>query len=184
MGACSIRACSISKLLTPQQQCILLFFLKLPVNIATSKSPPLREQCWYTLDTGFILKMNYHWAWIQIKRGVFGYSGLSLTKLTNVDGSITICHRGIMCIDFDWGIRCMTYTYCWGGGWLYHYSVWSWAESYWNMHISCVLFVSNGSPMYKSITKAKYTHRLETHETMKRVSSANAILSTIEVLLK
>ena len=45
MGACSIRACSISKLLTPQQQCLLLFILKLPVDQATSKIPPLRERC-------------------------------------------------------------------------------------------------------------------------------------------
>ena len=43
MGACSIQACSISKakkgtVLTPQQQCLLLFFLKLPVDQA-SKIP-------------------------------------------------------------------------------------------------------------------------------------------------
>ena len=56
MGVCSIRACSISKLLTPQQQYLLLFFLKLPVDQATSKIPPLCEQCWYTLDTGLLLK--------------------------------------------------------------------------------------------------------------------------------
>ena len=61
-GACSIRACSISKLremdrvLTPQQQCILLFFLKLPVDKATSKIPPLRERCWYALDTRLLPK--------------------------------------------------------------------------------------------------------------------------------
>ena len=28
-------------------------------------------------------------------------------------------------------------------------------QSSWNMHISCLLFVSNGSPMYKSLTKTK-----------------------------
>ena len=46
LGACSIRACSISKLRKcPQQQCLLLFFLRLPVDPATSKIPPLRERC-------------------------------------------------------------------------------------------------------------------------------------------
>ena len=45
-----------------------------------------------------------------------------------------------------------------------------------NMHISCVLFASNGSPMYKSLTKAKKYPELEAHETLKRVASANAIL--------
>ena len=44
------------------------------------------------------------------------------------------------------------------------------------MHISCVLFASNGSPMYKSSTKTNYTQRLETHGILKRVASANAIL--------
>ena len=43
-------------MLTPQQQCILLFFLRLPVDQATSKIPPLRERCSYTLDTGLLLK--------------------------------------------------------------------------------------------------------------------------------
>ena len=28
-------------------------------------------------------------------------------------------------------------------------------QSYWNMHISCLIFASNGSPMYKSLTKTK-----------------------------
>ena len=41
----SIRACSISKLITPQQQCLLLFFLKLPVDQATSKIPPV-DKLW------------------------------------------------------------------------------------------------------------------------------------------
>ena len=42
--------------LTPQQQCLLLFFLRLPVDHATSKITPLRERYWYTLDTGLLLK--------------------------------------------------------------------------------------------------------------------------------
>ena len=41
--------------------------------------------------------------------------------------------------------------------------------------IFCVLFASNGSPMYKSLTKTKKYSELETHETLKRVASANAI---------
>ena len=56
-------------------------------------------------------------------------------------------------------------------------------QSYWNMHISCVLFASNGSPMYKSVTKTKKYSELEAHETLKRVASANAIFNTIKVLL-
>ena len=68
MGAYSIWACLISKLrkywplrdrvLTPQQQqqCLLLFFLKLPVDQAASTIPQLHERCWYTLDTGLLLK--------------------------------------------------------------------------------------------------------------------------------
>ena len=43
------------------------------------------------------------------------------------------------------------------------------------MHILCVLFASNASPMYKSLTKIKYPEP-EAHETLKRVASANAIL--------
>ena len=46
----------------------------------------------------------------------------------------------------------------------------------WNMHISCPLFASNGSPMYKSLTKTKKISELEAHETLKRVASANAII--------
>ena len=43
------------------------------------------------------------------------------------------------------------------------------------MHISCVLFASNGSPTYKSLTKTKKYSGLQTHGTLKRVVSANAI---------
>ena len=68
---------------------------------------------------------------------------------------------GIMCIDFDWGLR-LHDLYILQGRVL--------------MHISCVLFASNGSPMYKSLTKTKYTQELETHEILKRVTPANAIL--------
>ena len=44
------------------------------------------------------------------------------------------------------------------------------------MLIPYVYFASNGSPMYKSFTKTKKHPELETHETLKRVVSANAIL--------
>ena len=46
------------------------------------------------------------------------------------------------------------------------------------MHISCLLFASNESPMYKSLTKKKTKKysELEAHETLKRVVSANAII--------
>ena len=39
-----------------------------------------------------------------------------------------------------------------------------------------VLFASNGSPMYKSLTKTKNYPELEAHETLKREASANATL--------
>ena len=42
-----------------------------------------------------------------------------------------------------------------------------------------VVFASNGSPMYKSLTKTKKKKKyseLEAHETLKRVASANAII--------
>ena len=49
------------------------------------------------------------------------------------------------------------------------------------MRISCILFASNGSPTYKSLTKAKKKYsELETHETLKRVTSINAILKHYE----
>ena len=44
------------------------------------------------------------------------------------------------------------------------------------MHIFCVVFASNGSTMYKSLTKTKKYSELEAHETLKRVASAKAIL--------
>ena len=44
------------------------------------------------------------------------------------------------------------------------------------IHIPCVLFASNGSPMYKSLTKTNKYPELEAHETLKREASANAIL--------
>ena len=43
-------------MLTPQQQCLLQFFLRPPVDEVTSKIPSLRERCYYTLDTGLLLK--------------------------------------------------------------------------------------------------------------------------------
>ena len=39
-----------------------------------------------------------------------------------------------------------------------------------------VLFASNGSPVYKSLTKTKKYSELEVHETLKRVASANATI--------
>ena len=48
----------MDRVLTPQQQCLLLFFLNLPVDQATSKNPPLRERCLYTLDTGLFQKQR------------------------------------------------------------------------------------------------------------------------------
>ena len=42
---------------------------------------------------------------------------------------------------------------------------------------SCLLFASNGSPMYKSLTKTKKYQELEAHETLKRVASANSIIN-------
>ena len=43
-------------------------------------------------------------------------------------------------------------------------------------YISCLLFTSIGSPMYKSLTKTKKYSELEAHETLKTVASANAII--------
>ena len=48
------------------------------------------------------------------------------------------------------------------------------------MHISCLLFASNGLPMYKSLTKTKKYSELEAHEALKRVASANAIIITVK----
>ena len=42
--------------------------------------------------------------------------------------------------------------------------------------MSCLLFATNGSPMYKSLSKTKKYSELEAHETMKRLASANAII--------
>ena len=53
---CSIRACFISKLRKWVRCKLPSSFLKLPVDQAASKFPPLRERCWYTLDTGLLLK--------------------------------------------------------------------------------------------------------------------------------
>ena len=60
-----------------------------------------------------------------------------------------------MCIDFDWGIwlNDLIHTAEEGVNSTIIQSVYE--QSYWNMHISCVLFASNGSLMYKSLTKTK-----------------------------
>ena len=44
------------------------------------------------------------------------------------------------------------------------------------MHISCLLFASIESPIYKSLTKTKKYSEVEAHEALKRVASANAII--------
>ena len=46
----------MDQVFTPQQQCLLQFFLRLPVDQVTSKIPSLRERCLYTLDNGLLLK--------------------------------------------------------------------------------------------------------------------------------
>ena len=47
----------MDRVFTPKQYLLLLLFLfKLPVDQATSKIPPLRGRCLYTLDTGLLLK--------------------------------------------------------------------------------------------------------------------------------
>ena len=48
------------------------------------------------------------------------------------------------------------------------------------MHISCLLFASNGPPMYKLLTKTKKYSELEAHEALKKVASANAIIKHYE----
>ena len=57
-GPVQLASCGMDRVLTPQQQCLLLVFLKLPVDQVTSTSPLLSEQCWYrpTLDTELLLK--------------------------------------------------------------------------------------------------------------------------------
>ena len=82
---------------TPRQQCLLQFFLRLPVDQVTSKIPSLRERCWYTLDTGLLLKAKRPIRDLTTEReslskhGPFGYSRLNVTKYLHVDGSVSIC---------------------------------------------------------------------------------------------
>ena len=137
--------------LTPQQQCLLQFFLRLPVDQVTSKIPSLRERCWYTLDTGLLLKVKrpirrpYHWARIPIKHGPFGYSRLNVTKYLDVDGSVSICPLGIMCIDFEWGIRLNDLIHTAGEGVNSTIIQCVYEQSLTGIYIFCLLFASNGS---------------------------------------
>ena len=82
-----------------------------------------------------------------------------MTELADVDGSVSICpFVGIMCIprllDFDGGIQLYdlyTLLKCLlgeGGGNSTTIQCVR-GQSYWNMHISCVLFASNGPSTYK-----------------------------------
>ena len=66
-----------------------------------------------------------------------------------------------MCIDFDWGIWLNDLIHTAGEG--VHSTIIQCVheQSYWNKHISCVLFASNRSPMYKSLTKTKNTQCLK-----------------------
>ena len=110
LGACSIRACSISNhVLTPQQQCLLQFFLRLPVDQVTSKIPSLRERCCYTLDNGLLLKAKRPIRDLTTGRESRSYMGpsdiLDLNRCRWVSFNMPPRHLGIMCIDFDWGIR-------------------------------------------------------------------------------
>ena len=66
-----------------------------------------------------------------------------------------------MCIDFDWGIWLNDLTHPAGEGVNSTIIQCVHEQSYWNMHISCVLFASNGSPTYKSLTKTKNTQYLK-----------------------
>ena len=150
MGACLIWACSISKLrkycprmdrvLTPQQQCLLLFFLKLPVDQATSKIPTLCERCWYTLDTGLLLKakrpigdLTTELDTACIWKPKCQLEALPLSKNPDQTWSLQIfeakCDEITRCrwVSFNMPpmalcalttieeYGCMIYTYCWGG---------------------------------------------------------------------
>ena len=44
------------------------------------------------------------------------------------------------------------------------------------MQIFCLVFASDGSPLYELLIKTKKYSELEAHETLKRVASANAII--------
>ena len=60
-----------------------------------------------------------------------------------------------MCIDFDLGIRLADLIHTAREGVNSTTTQCVHEQSYWNMRISCVLFTSNGSSMYKSLTKTK-----------------------------
>ena len=167
------------QVLTPQQQCLLQFFLGLPVDQVTSKIPSLRERCWNTLDTGLLLKAKRHIRDLTTewkKHGPFGYSRLNVTKYLDVDGSVSICPLGIMSIDFDWGIQLNNSIHTAGEGVYSTIIQCVHEQSLTGICIFPVLFASNGSPMYKSLTKTKKYSELEAYETLKRVASANAII--------
>ena len=66
-----------------------------------------------------------------------------------------------MCIGFDWGIWLNDLIHTAGEGVNSTIIQCVHEHSYWNMHISCVLFASKGSPMYKSVTETKNTQCLK-----------------------
>ena len=81
-------------MLTPQQQCLLQFFLRLPVDKVTSIIPSLRERCRYTLDTGLLLKAKRPIRDLTTERESKSNMGPSnVTKYLDVDGSVSICHH-------------------------------------------------------------------------------------------
>ena len=68
---------------------------------------------------------------------------------------------GIMCIYFDRGIRLNDLIQTAWDGVNSTIIQCVHEQSYRNMHISCLLFASNGSPIYKSLTKTKNTQSLK-----------------------
>ena len=66
-----------------------------------------------------------------------------------------------MCIDFDCRILLNDLIHTAGEGVNSTIIQCVHEQSYWNMHISCVLFASNGSPMYKSLTEIQNTQSLK-----------------------
>ena len=66
-----------------------------------------------------------------------------------------------MSIDFDRGIRLNDLIHTAGEGVNSTIIQCVHEQSYWNIHMSCVLFATNGSPIYKSLTKTKNTQSLK-----------------------
>ena len=101
-----------------------------------------------------------------------------MTKYLDVDGSVSICPLGIMCEEYG----CMAYTYCLGGVNINSTTIQCVHEqSLPGICIFPALFASNGSPMYKSLTKTK-TKNTQSLKHMK--ASANAILKHYKTSVK